>query len=100
MRASVALSVALGIGTVAMSVSAGEGCYSTGQGPIMSCFEGNRKVTVRKPFLYKDGNYYAYDERDGGYCYRNEHGNTRCIQDWEVKTLRCSESGGGQLNCQ
>ena len=75
-------------------------CYNTGNGPIMSCFEGNRSVTVRKPFRYKDGNYYTYNTRDGGYCFKNEFGNTRCMQNWLVKDLNCYTIDSGQMQCE
>jgi hypothetical protein len=53
-------------------------CYSTGQGPIMTCFEGNRQVQVHKSSKYnRDGLQYVWDHQVRAYCYRNEYGNTR-----------------------
>ena len=74
------------------------GCYSTGQGPIMSCFEGNRKITVMKPFKYRDGNFYAWDHKLRTYCSRNN--NPSCFQIGQVKVMRCTEAKEGQLFCE
>jgi len=84
-----------------MTVAHAEGgCYSTGQGPVMSCFEGNREVEVMKPFRHKNGNYYSWDHKGSSYCYKNAYGNQRCMQDWEARSLQCSEGEGRQLVCE
>lgn len=94
------LAAALLIAAFPAPAHAEGGCYKTGEGPIMSCYEGNRRIEVRKPFRYKDGNYYSWDHNSNSYCYRNEHDNPRCIQNWELPTLQCFEADGGQLVCK
>jgi len=74
-------------------------CYGTGKGPIMSCFEGNRQVTVRKTFKHRDGQQYAWDHKMNSYCYRNEYGNPHCMQIGQVTALQCSEAKG-ELFCE
>jgi hypothetical protein len=83
----------------AVPLANAQNCYSTGQGPIMSCFEGNRKVTVRKAFKHKDGQSYAWDHKLNSYCYRNEYGNPHCMQIGQVTALQCSEDKG-QIFCE
>lgn len=103
MNKSVSVYVVLSVllaGTVVNLSHAEGGCYSTGQGPVMSCFEGNKKVEVREPFKHKDGNYYSWDHNANGYCYRNKYGNQRCMQEWETRALNCAKAENGSLNCE
>ena len=62
----------------------------------MTCFEGTRKVQVMKPFKSGDGKYYTWDHQLNSYCNRESQ---RCMQNWEVKNLHCSEDENGRLTC-
>lgn len=60
----------------------------------------DRKARATKSFRYKDGNEYSFDQKEGAYCYRNQYGLNRCMQNWEANALECSEAEGGQLHCR
>lgn len=96
--AHISLAVLL-VGMTATSAFAEGGCSSTGNGPEMLCLDGTKQVKVMKPFRLKNGPYYSFDQDEGGYCYQNEYGLKRCMQNWETKSLRCTEAEGGQLRC-
>lgn len=88
------------IGVISTPAHVQDRCYSSGNGPIMSCFEGSREVIVRKPFQHKDGNYYSYNKKEKSYCFRNAYGNYRCLENWKVKMLNCNEGSNGKVYCE
>jgi hypothetical protein len=90
------ISIAFLLFQIPVSTAERGGCYSTGEGPFMTCFEGTRKVQVMKPFKSGDGKSYTWDHQLNSYCSRDSQ---RCMQNWEVKNLHCSEDENGRLVC-
>lgn len=62
--------------------------------------DDKQKAKEPESFWYKDGRQYIFDQNAGVYCFLNEYGLKRCMQNWEVKTLACSEAEDGKVQCR